>query len=182
MALKALAPTAALLILNLVLPTLAATGYNAGSKVPCPSSPTTLCSFYFTGSRTTIPSFNIPSYPADVGFSAPIVWGPKPLLVVTVSNSGPAVFFGSVPAGTTANGYNSRINDFFYLSSSSSPSKLAHRSFNQVTQSDVAGRCVLLQINSAQVKVGGQTVTNLNPNDGNSAFPQDKRCIVFKTV
>lgn len=168
------------LLLALVDPSLATTGYNAGSNVACPTNPLGLCSFYFTGYSSALYSFAISTTSPDKTFGPAILFSGNTSLTIAVSNSGPPVFFGSVPSGTTCNGYNSRINDFFYLAGS--PSKLVRRSYNQVNAADVTGRCVLLQIDSAQVTINGKTVTNLNPNDGNNAFPQDKRCILFKTT
>ena len=115
----------------------------SGATSACPTNPQSLCSFYFKGYSSTLYSFQVSSTSADQAFSPTIQFAGDSSLSFSVSSTGPPKFFGNVPSGTSGNGYNSRFNDFFYMSGS----KLARRSYNQVKYGEAAGRCVLLLIN-----------------------------------
>lgn len=46
---------------------------------------------------------------------------------------------------------------------------------------DYRGKCIKLRLSSVQLSKGNNS-TNLNPNDGCSQYPEDRRCVTFRTA
>ncbi|CAI5492373.1 unnamed protein product [Closterium sp. Naga37s-1] len=156
----------------------------------CQPSPTD-CAFFFAGHEGQVPTFSIQPRQGDAVLSTSelktSIMGSD--IQVLAGNSGEAqIVIHAQPAK----------NPFFLASSPHSvltSSFYAHRLIRfPFPQQDVQQRTfnrienlfalrnayVKLQVTAAEMDVFGMTV-NMNPGDGNSYFPEDKRCVLFKT-
>eukprot|EP00897_Mesotaenium_endlicherianum_P007258 jgi/Mesen1/6560/ME000334S05891 len=167
----------------------------------CPSSPATLCDFYFDGYQNKIPTFHLQDgekgdhaiSPASVaslrwvGSVANFSPGIKTQQIDKLVNIGGTGYNGTflrcpkpVPEGENT------LGQFYIAGDESATAKLYARSWQRQTadQNGVKwylNRCIRLDILGATIYNLDGSVFNLDIADGNLDFPEDRRCIVFKT-
>lgn len=152
----------------------------------CPgyASPLSRCVFYFEGYRNQIPTFTLSPGGGDK-LVAPNklryrVKGPDGKTLdeyVEVDNTGRHKYIPLRKNQPLSK--NLKQDQFVFYGYPGAT--LSQRTYNFPTKfSDYKKLCIVLSLPSTQTKVKGRTV-NLNRNDRNSLFPEDKRCVVFQT-
>ncbi|CAI6000524.1 unnamed protein product, partial [Closterium sp. NIES-65] len=164
----------------------------------CQPSPTD-CAFFFAGHEGQVPTFSIQPRQGDAVLSTSelktSIMGSD--IQVLAGNSGEAQIVcaegqgagaglgggqGSGLTATAAMAMNDGavtqdIGNQLYITGTD----VQQRTFNRIENLfALRNAYVKLRVTAAEMDVFGMTV-NMNPGDGNSYFPEDKRCVLFKT-
>ncbi|CAI5501623.1 unnamed protein product [Closterium sp. Naga37s-1] len=162
----------------------------------CQPAPTD-CAFFFAGHEGTVPTFSIQPRQGDAVLSTSelktSIMGSD--IQVLAGNSGEAQILcaegqgaglgggqGSGLTATAAMAMNDAavtqdIGNQLYITGTD----VQQRTFNRIENLfALRNAYVKLRVTAAEMDVFGMTV-NMNPGDGNSYFPEDKRCVLFKT-
>ncbi|CAI5473061.1 unnamed protein product [Closterium sp. Yama58-4] len=140
----------------------------AASSSSSPPVPSGGCDFYFTGFQDSTPTFKLPENGGDVVISPPIEASVKGSVVNVIAlNSQTAKYSGgsSLPDD----------NQFYVVQD-----VVQVRTIQPQDKGKYNGLTVTIPITNAEIEVYNQ-VFNLNPGDGSSSFPEDRRCVVFQT-
>ncbi|GJP47547.1 hypothetical protein CLOM_g6729 [Closterium sp. NIES-68] len=134
----------------------------------CPPSPS-MCSFVFQGYEDSIPVFELPKG-ADVPIGPPVEGGVKgSSIVVRTLNSKQVEFLCTKKTGME------KLKDQFYAVND----VIQMRTIQKGDEEKLRGEIVKVDISGAALDVYNQ-LFNLNPGDGSSSFPEEKRCVVFQ--
>ncbi|CAI5475599.1 unnamed protein product [Closterium sp. Yama58-4] len=162
----------------------------------CQPSPTD-CAFFFAGHEGQVPTFAIQPRQGDAVLSTSelktSIMGSD--IQVLAGNSGEAQIVcaegqGAGLGGGSAGGLTATaamamndgavtqdIGNQLYITGTD----VQQRTFNRIENLfALRDAYVKLKVTAAEMDVFGMTV-NMNPGDGNSYFPEDKRCVLFKT-
>ncbi|CAI5534994.1 unnamed protein product [Closterium sp. Naga37s-1] len=147
---------------------------SASGSSPTPQPPggdcsASACDFYFTGFQDSIPTFKLPESGGDVAISPAVEASVKGSAVNVIAlNSQTATY-------TCSNGSMSDDNQFYVVQD-----VVQVRTIQPQDNGTYNGLYVKIPISNAEIEVYNQ-VFNLNPNDGSSSFPEDRRCVIFQT-
>ncbi|CAI5475135.1 unnamed protein product [Closterium sp. Yama58-4] len=162
----------------------------------CQPSPSD-CAFFFAGHEGEVPTFSIQPRQGDAVLSTSelktSIMGSD--IQVLAGNSGEAQIVcaegqGAGVGGGSAGGLTATaamamndaavtqdIGNQLYITGTD----VQQRTFNRIENLfTLRNAYVKLKVTAAEMDVFGMTV-NMNPGDGNSYFPEDKRCVLFKT-
>ncbi|CAI7895658.1 unnamed protein product, partial [Closterium sp. NIES-53] len=142
----------------------------AEDGIPCRHFPLNGCDFYFNGSLSTIPSFNIGPVSGNSILSHAKIFHRNGERLVTASSNHCDFFNDTESCGTT----------FFFMSEIDDWNKAdvvgAHPIPSEVIQ-DFTGKCVILRVSNFYLSKSGW----INDGDSRKGFPQSRRCLIFKT-
>ncbi|CAI5535919.1 unnamed protein product [Closterium sp. Naga37s-1] len=147
---------------------------SASGSSPTPQPPSgdcsaSACDFYFTGFQDSIPSFKLPESGGDVAISPAIEASVKGSAVNVIAlNSQTASY-------ACSNGTMPNDNQFYVVQD-----VVQVRTIQPQDNGTYNGLYVKIPISNAEIEVYNQ-VFNLNPNDGSSSFPEERRCVIFQT-
>ncbi|CAI7753903.1 unnamed protein product [Closterium sp. NIES-53] len=147
---------------------------SASASSPTPSPPggdcsASACDFYFTGFQDSIPTFKLPESGGDVAISPAVEASVKGSAVNVIAlNSQTASY-------ACSNGSMPNDNQFYVVQD-----VVQVRTIQPQDKGKYNGLIVKIPISSAEIEVFNQ-VFNLNPNDGSSSFPEERRCVIFQT-
>ena len=182
-----------------VISEFAAAAYG-GIPTCCPSTPLLYCDFFFEGFEHQLPTYVLKDgltgdHPLQTEYSRKIHWKGWPAEFspsVRDSKSGNKAYVGStwqngtflqcpaLPKWINTNGqlFISNVGNI-------DGSKLFARKFQKATPSQwgikfYRHRCILLPLTQISIPTAKGNL-NLDLNDNNKAYPQQRRCVVFKT-
>ncbi|CAI5519972.1 unnamed protein product [Closterium sp. Naga37s-1] len=137
----------------------------------CPTSPD-VCSFVFKGYEDSIPVFPLPKT-ADSPIGTTIEGNVKgSSIVVRTLNSKDAVY----PCTTKSD--MEKLKDQFYAVNDVIQVRTIQ---SDEDRKKLSGEIVRVRISGAAIDVFNQ-LFNLNPGDGSTSFPEEKRCVVFQVA
>ncbi|CAI7847743.1 unnamed protein product [Closterium sp. NIES-54] len=137
----------------------------------CPTSPD-VCSFVFKGYEDSIPVFPLPKT-ADSPIGPTIEGNVKGVsIVVHTLNSRDATYPCTKKSGME------KLKDQFYAVNDVIQVRTIQ---SEEDRKKLSGEIVRVQISGAAIDVFNQ-LFNLNPGDGSTSFPEEKRCVVFQVA
>lgn len=141
----------------------------------CPETPLDLCDFYFQGYRNTIPYFNMDNNSTtDFQISPQIFDKYINRTVDTYNSTRPACLLNK------KNQY--KFTNLYYPMSINHIGKVFINMTDYDSKCDnFCGKCLLLYIVKTRPHWKDGNYTLLLSGDGNIIFPEERRCVVFKT-
>ncbi|CAI5473725.1 unnamed protein product [Closterium sp. Yama58-4] len=137
----------------------------------CPTSPD-VCSFVFKGYEDSIPVFPLPKT-ADSPIGPTIEGNVKgSSIVVRTLNSKDAVYPCTKKSGME------KLKDQFYAVNDVIQVRTIQ---SEDDRKKLSGEIVKVRISGAAIDVFNE-LFNLNPGDGSTSFPEEKRCVVFQVA
>ncbi len=136
----------------------------------CPDKPLDMCDFYFQDYEESIPYFDIPTNSSML--SPPILDKFINRTVDTYNSTRPA-------CSLNLKKQYKFTNKFYPMSIN----HIGHIFINKTTTTcdDFCGKCILLYIVKSRPHWSNGNYTLLLSGDGNTVFPEERRCVVFKT-
>ncbi|GAQ87825.1 hypothetical protein KFL_003800010 [Klebsormidium nitens] len=125
------------------------------------------CDFYFEGYQSYVPTLYLGPGTGDNSISPAIINSKDGGQHVNVINTNQG--YGAYPPIP-----NDNQNQFY-----GGGNFVRDRTFNNPQNvNDFRGKCIKLRLSSVQLSDGN----NLNPNDGNGQYPEERRCVAFRTA
>ncbi len=141
----------------------------------CPEKPLDLCDFYFQGYQDMIPQFDIPENSSSSSVKI------SPSILDKYINKTVNIYNTTRPGCLLNTKKQYKFTRYYYPSSINNIGYIFINASNIANCEDTCGKCVLMYTVVARPHWANGNTTLLLSGDGNLVFPEERRCVIFKT-